>query len=141
MPKVIPLALRWLLVVPVGLAAAWAGIVAGLVLYSITDDFCPRDLLVSGSCMAWWAPLAHSAGLSLGATLGAALVVALPAWVAPRFRHYVATAAFAAGCVFIGMVTRFGIRDPALFAAPVVSGLAVLWWFHARTRRSERSDA
>lgn len=129
-------ALRWLIVVPAWYGAVIGGMVCGLLLHGAVDAQCPARQLISGACMAWWAPFAHAVALSVGTAAGAALAVLLPVAAAPRWRFPVAVVAFCLGAAFASAMTSFGLAGDAVpYAVALVSGLAVLARVHAGTRR------
>jgi hypothetical protein len=129
-------ALRWLIVVPAWYGAVIGGMVCGLLLQGAVDAQCPASQLISGSCVAWWAPFAHAVALSVGTAAGAALAVLLPVAAAPRWRFPVAVIAFCLGAAFASAMTSFGLAGDAVpYAVALVSGLAVLARVRAGTRR------
>jgi hypothetical protein len=125
--------LRWLLVVPVGVVAFLLSLFVTMVLHEIPEHFCPVDKMVSGSCFAGWATLWHEASVVVGGVVCAALMVALPALTAPRWRSAVGALAFLAGFVMVSGMTQFGGVDPVLFIAATSSGLAALVLVHVRS--------
>lgn len=125
--------LRWLLVAPVGVVAFIGALLLSLLLHGIPELLCPRDELVSGMCMATWADAGHTAALALGGAVGAALVVGLPAAMAPRWRSAVALLAFGHGFWFVLRLVSTGTSFHVPFIAATSSGLAVLVLVHVKT--------
>jgi hypothetical protein len=129
-------ALRWLLVIPAG----WAGwIVAALATMAadgLVPRLCPADEVVSGVCVAPWAPYAEKAIIAGGAGLAGALVVLFAALMAPAHRGAVAVLAFGAGLV-AALYMAVMADAYAELAAAVGAGLLVVWW--VRRRRGARS--
>lgn len=118
--------LRWLLVVPAGAAAGLVGILCSLLSYQALRAVCPRDGPSFRRCMAWYVSDGQDVGYALGAVIGAALVVGLPAAIAPRARREGALLALAAGFALAGFLTAFGAILPVAFIAATCSGLATL---------------
>jgi hypothetical protein len=115
------LALRWVVVVALGLVGALIGVLVGLGLSRLVVRFCPPELVVSGVCTASWAPMAETAAHCVGAAVSALLVVALPALVAPSHRTRVATAAFVCGTLYV----LWGLIEVGTYAlGPVASAIA-----------------
>ena len=95
-------AVRWLLVVPAGLLGWYSGIVAGVLLLTLAESFCPPDQMVSELCSADWFDLAATVAVNTGVAVAAALVVLLPTLTAPSFRGTVAWTAFTFGAAVAG---------------------------------------
>ena len=135
MPHPISHFARWLLIVPLGIAGGWAGIIAAIALHGISTRLCPSELLISGMCTAWWFRYAELMSFCLGAAFGAVLVVALPSLAAPRFHKRVAIVAFGAGVIYASyFLLRAGVSVLVPFAFAVVAGLLVVWCIHVRLR-------
>ena len=119
--------LRWVLVAPAGVLGCWGGILVVLMLYQGVESLCPPDQVISGACMAEWAPAAHDVVVALGAAIGAALTVALPALTAPRRRFAVAALAYGGGVAYAAPLLREAGGDGGvIFIAAASAGLAVL---------------
>lgn len=127
--------LRWLLLVPSGIAGVCLGFAAALALLGIADRFCPPDLLISGMCTASWYRTAERAALCSGAAVGAIAAVALPTFVAPAHKARVAAMAFCLGAVYAlwGLAAAGAYAWPAL-ASALAAGMAALGWVLARGR-------
>ena len=89
--------LRWLSVIPVGVAGTYLGALSAMLLVSVLKKLCPLEEQVSGLCFApWYSPLEATA-ISIGAAVGAACTVGLPALIAPTRRALVSVLAYAGG--------------------------------------------
>lgn len=118
--------LRWLLTYFVGMASLplppFLGIMLGTI---IGTRLCPRGQLVSDMCMAPWFVWVNLAIECFGFGLGAALVVALPALVAPSEKATVAGFMFWTGTVLAVVLTLMaGVGMIIPSAVAMVTG----WW-------------
>jgi hypothetical protein len=117
------------------LPAAWVGwavaVVAAAGVHGVIEAFCPAEQLVSGVCLAPWAPYAEKAIICAGAGLAAALVVLLTTLVAPAHRGAVALLAFAAGCL-VALYMAVLVGAYAELATAVSVGFLVTWWLRTR---------
>ncbi len=105
--------LRWLLVAPLGAGGFWVALAVGLTLFGWAFRLCPPEDVVSGLCGAAWFEAATVFAGCVGAAVGAAWTVALPAWVAPRGRARVAWLMYALGALFsVGFVLEPFVRRP-----------------------------
>jgi hypothetical protein len=118
--------LRWLLVVPAAAAAGLLGLWLSLLSYQALHALCPSEGGFFGNCVAWYVSDGQDVGYALGAVVGAALVVGLPAAIAPRAGFGVALLAFVVGWALAGSLTHFGAIFPVAFIAATCSGLATL---------------
>lgn len=121
--------LRWLLVVPSGIAGILLGFAATIAFLAIADRFCPPELLISGMCTASWYRTAETAALCSGAALGAFAAVALPAFVVPAHKARVAAMAFCMGAVYAlwGVATAGTSAWPPAASALAAGTAAVAW--------------
>lgn len=109
--------LRWILTVPAGMVGWYAGVIVALMVHSLVDRLCPQEHVVSGACFAPWSSFANEACLALGAVICGALVVALPAWVAPAHRFQVAATAYGLGLLSSLVWVWHGFWGPPAWAA------------------------
>jgi hypothetical protein len=93
--------------------------------------------VVSGACTAPWFRAVEAVIFCFSAALAAFLVVALPSVIAPRWRSFVALAAFAAGLM---VAINFAVYTGAIaeFVSAVVTGLATLLGIVRFERRRTR---
>jgi hypothetical protein len=129
--------LRWLLVVPLGLAGAFFGFASAAFLASAAVKLCPEELLVSGMCTASWYPALEQSIMCFGGALGAVGAVALPALAAPAHKKYVALVALILGAayslwVLVGVGSFVLLPAVAAIAAGLLATLATF-------RRSARA--
>ena len=131
--------LRWLLVPPAGLLGWYAGVAAGLALHALAESFCDPADRVSGACVAGWFAAAADAAVHAGVAVAAALVVLLPALVAPGMRGTVAWTAFGFGAAAAGnLAWMTGAWSEMLVAVTV--GFAALWLVLRRWRGDGRAS-
>jgi hypothetical protein len=132
-------ALRWFATV-LAIVLGWCvGLAVGLSIYLVGEWTCPRQYVVSESCFAPWSRGIFVTATVLGAAVAAALVVALPALVAPSHKQLAATLAFVGGCLFAGysfLEAQDVSGAPAI--AAVVAGAGSLW--HVSRRVSGSSN-
>ncbi len=121
---------RWLLIVPIAVAAWYVAVALGISLHMGLDALCPPDQIVSGLCTARWYPAASAAVVCTGAGLAAALILVACTWLAPSHRRRVAIATFVAGAVvatFMGLsANAYGPLATAIVAGAIV--LRILLW-------------
>lgn len=91
---------RWLMVVPSGFIAWYVVLFIGVAFLGATEIFCPKNLMVSGSCMADWWEVAYKTILILFSGLSAIGVVIFPALVAPSHKNKIALLSYSVGAVF-----------------------------------------
>ena len=119
--------IRWLAVIPIGVVVWIFTMGVGVISTLFLEDFCPPELIVSGSCEAVWYQPVHDALMVMFSGLAAIGVVLSTALVAPSNSRYVAIVAFAIGACF---ATYFIAMDPSdfwmLWIASLASGLAAL---------------
>ena len=94
--------LRWILVVPMGVAGWFIAFASAVTLHSLIWDFCPPEFQVSGMCTHPWAFIAEDALVWAGAFVSAVLVVAFATRTAPSYKSQIATA-----CLVIGVAVAF----------------------------------
>jgi hypothetical protein len=118
--------LRWLLVVPVGIAGTYLGALCAILLVSVLEWLCPVEDQVSGLCFASWYPPLQSAAIALGAAVGAACTVGLPALLAPTRKKLVSLVAYTGGTSY---ATWFLVSVGGSFLVPfsvaIATGLLV----------------
>ena len=90
--------LRWLLILPMAVAAWFAAFVGTIQLLDVVYYFCPPENQVSGMCTHSVANVAESALVVFGAGLSAVLVILAAAVTAPAYK-----AKIAAGTLFLGL--------------------------------------
>jgi hypothetical protein len=96
MPKPLHI-IRWILV-PLSAVLGWyIAFFIALAILNYAGNFCPPELVSSGTCMAKWYSKAENIIINIGAGLGAVLVVLLPTLIAPAYRSSVAAIAYVAG--------------------------------------------
>ena len=121
---------RWLLIVPVAVAAWYAALFLGISLQLGLDALCPPDQVVSGSCTAPWHSAASAAAVCAGAGLAAVLILVACTWLAPSHRRQVAIATFSVGAavaIFMGVSANLlGPLITAIVAGAIV--LRILLW-------------
>lgn len=83
--------------VPVAILAWYAVFLFGMGLILGIWSLCPPEDVISGGCVAWWAPYAERAAFIFCAGLAAFLVVFSSAMVAPSHRDKVARVSFGVG--------------------------------------------
>jgi len=92
--------LRWLLLVPSAFIGWYVGLIVALVIHRAHKAICPAHYLVSGMCHAPWTPLVQNSAIIIGSILAGALVVLLPAVLAPSHRMRVAWIAYGLGFLY-----------------------------------------
>jgi hypothetical protein len=113
---------RWLLT-PVACVAAWyVALIVGGILLEVATAFCPKDQMISGSCMAPWYPAVVAAIFCFSAALSAVLVVTTAVFAAPNARAVAAWLAFAIGAI---VALWAAVRTSAWreFASAIAAGL------------------
>jgi hypothetical protein len=121
--------LRWLLLVPSAFTGWYVGLIVSLAIYRAHKAICPAHYLVSGMCHAPWTPLVQNSAINIGSILAGALVVLLPAFLAPSHRKRVAWIAFGLGFLYS---MYFLVLLPDIWHAvlsSVIGGGIVLWRF------------
>lgn len=121
---------RWLLVVPFAFAGWYVGLIVALVIHTAHKALCPAQYLVSGMCAAPWSEFVQGSAIIIGAILVGALVVLLPALIAPNHRKRMAWIAYLFGLLYS---VYFLVSIPGIWQAVVaaaVAGAWVLWLFH-----------
>jgi hypothetical protein len=117
--------IRWLLVFPAAAAGWYAGVCLALLIYEIKERVCPASYRVSGICHAPWSWVVTQAALVAGSCLCGALVVLLPALMAPTRKKAIAAAFYGIGLLCAGLfwVPPWGIEN----TAAALAGGFVLW--------------
>jgi hypothetical protein len=117
---------RWLLVLPFGVAGWYLGMLAGFLIYKTGESTCPTEYIVSGSCTAPWSHAVYLFALAFGAGLAGTAVVILPSFIAPEKRIWVAGVALILGSV---AATYMLITTEAWlpYAAALICGSVSLW--------------
>jgi hypothetical protein len=119
--------LRWLLLVPSAFIGWYVGLIVSLAIYRAHKAICPAHYLVSGMCHAPWTPLVENSAIITGSFLAGALVVLLPALLAPSHRKRVAWLAYGLGFLYS---LYFLVSIPDIWHAvlsSVIAGSIVLW--------------
>lgn len=119
--------LRWLLLVPSAFTGWYVGLIVALVIHRAHKAICPAHYLVSGMCHAPWTPLVQNSAIIIGSILAGALVVLLPALLAPSHRKRVAWIAYGLGFLYS---MYFLVVIPDIWHAvlsSVIAGSIVLW--------------
>ena len=120
--------LRWLLIVPLGMAGLAVGILTILFLQSVAMWFCPAELVISGACAASWHSAAEKVAMCVGSAIGAAAVVFLPSLTAPRSRQLVAVVAYCLGAACaISLLVVGGALFLLPFSSAIAGGALALW--------------
>ncbi|WP_295449127.1 hypothetical protein [uncultured Thiodictyon sp.] len=122
---------RWLLVLPSGVAGWYLGLLIGLLIYEAGEKTCPIGYVVSGMCYAPWSHLLHLFAFAVGSGVAGALVVALPALVAPMRAFNIALTAFAIGVV-AGTYMLVQTGAWLLYVSALVCGGISCWAFKNR---------
>lgn len=130
--------LRWALVVPAALAGWFVSLLVGLVLLHLVDRLCPEDQRVSGACIAPWHATVTDGIVLVCAALAAALIVLLPALVAPREKRTVAHLAFGGGLLF-ALYAAVQTGAYGSLAAAAASGWLTVAWVRRRWPAGEAS--
>lgn len=129
--------LRWLLTYFTGIATLPLPILLAMVLDTVIGSrLCPRGQMISDMCLAPWFRWVEFAIACAGVGLGAALVVALPAMIAPSEKSTVAGFMFWTGATLamvLGLMGGVGLFVPS--AVAMLTG----WW--VRQRWPERAMA
>jgi hypothetical protein len=124
--------LRWLLVVPSGVAMWYIVLRAGLVANSLLLALCPPELMVSGVCTASWYFPATDALIYACVVLLACSMVLVPSFVAPKHKLIIGTIAYVSGFAFALHLTS---RETLLHLLAAVGSGAFAVWLVARTSR------
>lgn len=122
--------LRWLLLVPSAFIGWYVGLIIALVIDRAHKAICPTHYLVSGMCHAPWSPLVQDSAIIIGSILAGALVVLLPAVLAPNHRKRVAWIAYGLGLLYS---VYFLVLMPSIWHAVLsaaIGGGVVLWRVH-----------
>ena len=120
--------IRWMLTVPAAVIGWYIGVIAALGLRQLNERLCPFEYIVSGSCHAPWSSFVKDVALAVGSLTCGALVVLLPALIAPSCRVRVAQLAYAGGLVCSAYWLFHGFWIPVAWAA--LAGAAALWRMH-----------
>ena len=122
--------LRWMLVVPSGILGWYLGMIVAMLIYKANQALCPARYLVSGVCAAPWSIYVEKMAFFIGGGVVGALVVLLPALMAPNHRKQVALIAYGLGlaCSIGVLLSMFSLWNAVLPA--VLAGGWVLWRIH-----------
>ena len=117
-------ALRWLLLIPVAVAAWYAVFAAGLFLHvQIERDLCPAQDMVSGFCHNEWIQLVLRVLMHLSVVVSAAAVILGASLTAPRRKELVSWSALAIGVSIAGYFASITTAW-SHFTAAIVGGLS-----------------
>ncbi len=133
---------RWVLVVPAALVGWYAGLIVALLIYKTNVALCPARYLVSGMCTAPWSSAMEELAVIVGGAVVGALVVLLPALMAPYHRKKIALIAYALGftcSIYVLMLVPSIWR--AVLAAALASGLMLWRIYHSQTSPGESKGA
>jgi hypothetical protein len=91
---------RWILILPAGMAAWYLALAVGIALYQALETLCHADQIESGHhCYAPWFSRITRALIVFGAGLAAVFVMMACTWTAPSHKRQVALITFVAGTV------------------------------------------
>lgn len=113
--------------VPVAILAWYAVFLFGMALIMGIGSLCPPKEVISGSCVAWWAPYAERAAFIFCAGLAAFLVVVSSAMVAPSHRNKVARLSFGLGLIAAVIMSLSLVTFGELIAATIAGLFGVLF--------------
>lgn len=127
--------LRWFAVVPVAIVAWFLAALIGFALLEVAAWFCPKDMIVSGTCAAPWYFTVEKILIYFGIALSGVLVVVLSALAAPSHRRAVAWGALA-----IGSAVAFAIAREVhpMTVTPIITGAIAAAWV---SRKVQSHDA
>lgn len=129
---------RWILVVPAALVGWYAGLIVAMLLYKANEALCPTHYLVSGMCTSPWSSAMEELAVIVGGAVVGALVVLLPALMAPYHRKRIALIAYALGftcSIYVLMLVPSIWR--AVLTAALAGGLMLWRIYHSQTSPSE----
>jgi hypothetical protein len=133
--------LRWLLLLfAVGASAAVAFILT-LCFVSAANAFCPADELVSGVCMARWAPAAYSTGFCIATSVGALLAVFSAHYIAPSAQRLVVWCIVALGAILPFYLVQPRFPDWEFFPALAVAVIAAFILTRHASHRTPHENA
>jgi len=126
---------RWLLVVPSAFVGWYIGVIVPILIFKANEALCPTHYLVSGMCHSPWSAWIEGVAIIIGSVLAGALVVLLPALIAPTHRKPVALIAYVIGlaCSLFVLILMLDLWYAVVSAA--VAGGVSLWRVH-RARAS-----
>ena len=114
---------RWFLLIPVALLGYYAALVSGMAVLTLAESFCPPDAIVSGMCVADYMRSIERVSFVVFPGIAAALVVLLPALVAPSRKVAVAFAFLTIGSV-IAIVLGTSLQEWATLGFTLLCGIA-----------------
>ena len=114
---------RWFLLIPVALLGYYAALVSGMAVLALAESFCPPDAIVSGMCVADYMRSIERVSFVVFPGIAAALVVLLPALVAPSRKVAVAFAFLTIGSV-IAIVLGTSLQEWATLGFTLWCGIA-----------------
>ena len=129
--------IRWLLIIPSAIGIWHIVLICGIFIYSVLENFCPEDQVVSGVCMAHWWDMLSRFLVSLFSGISASAVVLVSTMVAPSRKNYVAGISFLIGgvaAIWLGIdVKAWYEMITALLVGGVTSIYLIIKYSHAST--------
>ena len=115
--------MRWFLLIPVAYLGYYAALISGMAFLALAESFCPPDAIVSGMCVADYMKPVERTLFVVFPGIAAALVVLLPALVAPSGKEEVAFAFLTVGSV-IAIVLGTSLQEWAILSFTLLCGIA-----------------
>ena len=109
--------------IPVAYFGYYAALISGMAFLALAESFCPPDAIVSGTCVADYMKPVEKTLFVVFPGIAAALVVLLPALVAPSRKVEVAFAFLVVGSV-IAIALGASLQEWATLGFTLLCGIA-----------------
>jgi len=117
--------IRWLLVLPVAIAAWFVSLFIGIVMFVGVEALC-RSEVSGGPCAAPWSANLQYAVVAFGAGLAATLIMVSCTWLAPTHKRQTAIATFVVGTIVAIYLGNVASDSHIPMVAAIVAGTIVL---------------